>query len=131
MAIHDTIGDFITTLRNAVSAKKTSSKVSYSKLRLAIANILKTEGFIQNVETTEENGIPFIVVSYKYVDGASALSGLQRHSRPGCRLYYKYSDIPYVLGGLGTAILTTSKGVITDKEARREKVGGELLCMVW
>ncbi len=131
MAVHDTIGDFVTTIRNAVKAGKDSSTVSFSKLRFAIAQILKNEGFIRNVETIENNGIPYILISYKYVDGVSALAGLDRHSRPGCRMYYKYSDIPYVLGGLGTAVLTTSKGVLTDKDARREKVGGELLCTVW
>ncbi len=132
MSSHDPLGDFLTTLRNAMHAQKETSTSQWSRLRAEVARILKDEGYIANVEEkSDKDGHPQIVVTLKYVDGAPAITGIQRHSKPGRRLYYGYQEIPRVLGGLGVAILTTSKGLLKDAEARKQKVGGELLCKVW
>jgi small subunit ribosomal protein S8 len=132
MSSHDPLGDFLTTLRNALHAQNGTCASQWSRLRAEVARILKEEGYIANFEEKKtEAGLREIVVTLKYVDGAPAITGLQRHSRPGRRLYYGYQEIPRVLGGLGVAILTTSKGLLKDAEARKQKVGGELLCKVW
>jgi small subunit ribosomal protein S8 len=132
MSSHDPLGDFLTTLRNALHAQKDSCASQWSRLRAEVARILKEEGYIANFEEkTTDAGHREIVVTLKYVDGAPAITGLQRHSRPGRRVYYGHREIPRVLGGLGVAILTTSKGLLKDTEARKQKVGGELLCKVW
>ena len=128
----DTISDFITVIRNAYGARKISCTAQYSKMHWSIAQILKQEGFIREVgEAKTENGHKAIEITLKYVDDVPALTGIQRHSTPGRRLYYSYDRIPRVLGGLGVGILTTSKGVMNDRTARREKVGGEMVCTVW
>jgi len=132
MSSHDPLGDFLTTLRNALHAQKDSCASQWSRLRAEVARILKDEGYIANFEEkTTGDGLRQLVVTLKYVDGAPAITGIQRHSRPGRRLYYGHTEIPRVLGGLGVAILTTSKGLMKDNEARKQKVGGELLCKVW
>ncbi len=128
----DTISDFITIIRNASSAGKTTCTGRYSKIHWSIANILKDEGYIRDVtEGTDDKGHKNIVITLKYVDDMPALTDIRRHSSPGNRLYYSSKDIPRILGGLGVAILTTSKGVIKDREARRMNVGGEMVCSVW
>ena len=128
----DTISDFITVIRNAYSARKSNCTAQYSKMHWSIAQILKQEGFIREVgEKQSDNGHKVIEITLKYVDDVPALTGIQRHSTPGRRLYYRYDRIPRVLGGLGVGILTTSKGIINDRTARREKIGGELVCTVW
>jgi small subunit ribosomal protein S8 len=132
MSAHDPIGDFLTILRNASHAQKDTCTAQWSRLRAEIARILKEEGYILNFEEkSADEGHRELVVTLKYVDGASAITGLQRLSSPGRRLYYGYQKIPRVLGGLGVAILTTSKGLMKDTEARKQKIGGELLCKVW
>lgn len=132
MATHDTIGDFITTIRNASNARKENCEARYSKMHLGIADILKEEGYITDYrEATRNTGGKSIVITLKYVHGEPAIAGLERFSKPGRRLYTGYGDIPRVLGGLGISILTTSKGIMKDREARRQKVGGEVLCKVW
>ncbi len=132
MSSHDPLGDFLTTLRNAQQAQKDACATQWSRLRSEVARILKEEGYIVNFEEkSSDEGHRQLVVKLKYVDGAPAITGLQRHSRPGRRLYYGHQEIPRVLGGLGVAILTTSKGLLKDTEARKQKVGGELLCKVW
>jgi len=133
MSVHDKIGDFLTTIRNAYRAEKEESVVRHSKLNHSIAKILKNEGYLNGVEeeTCEEKGGKFLKLSYKYKDGVSALTDIQRYSKPGCRRYFKSDEIPSVLGGLGISILSTSKGVISDKDARKNKVGGELICTLW
>jgi small subunit ribosomal protein S8 len=132
MAIHDTIGDFLTVVRNASNARKASCSCRHSKLREGIARILKDEGFIADFAVDEEKpGRKFIHITLKYVNGVPALTGIDRWSRPGCRMYAAHTELPRVLGGLGLSILTTSKGIVKDREARRLKVGGELLCKVW
>jgi small subunit ribosomal protein S8 len=128
----DTISDFITIIRNAYSARKNTCTAQYSRMHWSIAQILKQEGFIRDVgETNADNGHKVIEITLKYVDDVPALTGIQRHSTPGRRLYYSYDRIPKVLGGLGVGILTTSKGIMNDRTARREKVGGEMVCTVW
>ena len=129
MAVHDTIGDFLTNIRNASRAGKESCSVSYSKLRVGIAGILKEEGYIKDFAVSEDKRS--LTVELKYVDDVPAITGIQRHSKPGRRLYCGYQDIPRVLGGLGISILTTSRGILKDRDARRQKVGGELVCKVW
>ncbi|MGE9294195.1 MAG: 30S ribosomal protein S8 [Puniceicoccales bacterium] len=132
MAVHDTIGDFLTTLRNASAAGKDTCTVRYSKLRAGIAQILLRDGYISDVREVEEiKGQRNLEITLKYVDDAAAIVGIERFSTPGRRLYAKYTEIPRVLGGLGTSILTTSKGILSDRDARREKVGGEVICKVW
>ncbi len=128
----DTISDFLTIIRNANRARKDTCTAPYSKMKMRIAEIMKGEGFIRNcAEGKDERGHPSIIITMKYVDEKTAISDIQRWSKPGRRLYYQHDDIPKVLGGLGLGIMTTSKGVIKDRDARREKVGGELICAVW
>ena len=132
MAVHDTIGDFLTIIRNASSARKNVCVAQHSKMRAAISAILKEEGYIKDfVEGKDDRGFKTLEISLKFVEGTPAINGLERHSKPGRRLYYGVDKIPSVLGGLGVAILTTSKGVIRAREARKLGVGGELICKVW
>ncbi|MGB0409263.1 MAG: 30S ribosomal protein S8 [Opitutales bacterium] len=132
MAVHDTIGDFLTIIRNASMARKEVCTTQHSKMRAAIAAILKDEGYISDVsEGEDEKGFKTLTVSLKFVDNTPAITGIERHSKPGRRLYYGAREIPRVLGGLGVAILTTSKGVMRARDAREAGVGGELLCKVW
>jgi small subunit ribosomal protein S8 len=132
MAVHDTIGDFLTIIRNASSARKESCTVQSSKMRSAIAGILKDEGFIHDFnEGEDERGFKTITLTLKFVDETPAITGIERHSTPGRRLYFGAREIPRVLGGLGVAILTTSKGVMRARDAREAGVGGELVCKVW
>jgi len=132
MAVHDTIGDFLTIIRNASSARKDNCTVQFSKMRLAIAGILKKEGYIKEFsESQDARGFKTITITLKFVGNTPAITGIQRHSKPGRRLYYGCTEIPRVLGGLGVAILTTPKGVIRARDARELGVGGELVCKVW
>ena len=130
----DPIADMLARIRNAAMARHESTCVPASKVKKAIAEILKAEGFIADARVEDEQpGVhPQIRVVLKYGrEKHSAFEGMRRVSRPGRRVYVGYSDIPRVLSGLGVSILSTSHGVMTDKEARRRKVGGELLCEVW
>ena len=128
----DPIADFLTQIRNAARAGKTNLTVPGSKLTLKIAAILKQEGFIENYKLTEEGAKRSIRIHLKYAKGKQpAIQSIVRVSTPGLRQYVNCQKIPRVLGGLGVAILSTSKGVMTDREARTQKVGGELLCKVW
>ena len=132
MSVHDTIGDFITVIRNAGAAGKEVCSYPHSKLREGVANILKEEGFVTDFRAaTDDSNHKYIEIDLKYVDGTHAIVGIKRESKPGCRQYCGYREIPRVLEGLGIAILSTPKGVMDDVAARREKVGGELLCSVW
>jgi small subunit ribosomal protein S8 len=132
MAIHDTIGDFITTLRNGSMATKPVVSVRHSKLRESIASILKHQGYLFDYIVKERsNGIKDLEIKLKFKGDQPALAGIRRESKPGCRRYYQYGEIPPVLGGLGISILTTSRGILTGNQARKQKVGGELLCSVW
>lgn len=128
----DTIGDFLTIIRNASAVGNQTCVCPSSKLRLEIVQILKNVGYISDfVEAQNERGFKEISISLKYVKGQPAIQGIKRVSKPGCRLYYAYTEIPRVLGGLGMSILTTSKGLMRDSDCRRQKVGGELVCEVW
>ncbi len=128
----DPVSDFLTRLRNASKAGLAECPSPHSKLKESIAAILKAEGYIVDYKDgTDDAGHKTLVVTMKYVDNAPALTNLSRVSTPGRRLYYRYSEIPRVLNGLGICILSTSKGVLKDQDCRREKVGGELICNVW
>ena len=132
MAVHDTIGDFLTTIRNGSSARKDVCITQHSKMRASIAAILKQEGYIRDfAEGTDARGFKTIELTLKFVENTPAITGIERHSKPGRRLYFGSKDIPRVLGGLGVAIVTTSKGVVRARDARELGVGGELICKVW
>jgi small subunit ribosomal protein S8 len=128
----DPISDFLTHLRNASKAGLAVCVSPHSKIKESLAGILKAEGYVRDVATgTDERGHKTVVVTMKYVDSAPVITGLKRSSTPGRRLYTGYSDIPRVLNGLGMAIISTSKGLMKDQDARRNKLGGELVCTVW
>lgn len=130
--MNDPISDFLTRLRNASSARRDECVAPHSNLKESLAGILKSEGYIDGFSTgTDDLGHKTIVVKMKYVGGTPALSGLKRVSTPGRRLYYRYTEIPRVLNGLGISILSTSKGLLRDQDCRRQKAGGELICNVW
>ena len=133
MTMSDPIADMLTRIRNANTAKHDTVDVPASKMKLAIANILVDEGYIAKYDLVEDGAFKTIHITLKY--GADKnekfISGLKRISKPGLRVYANTEDIPKVLGGLGTAIISTNKGVVTDKEARKLGVGGEVLCFVW
>ncbi len=130
MATHDSIGDFLTIVRNASRAGKESCTAQWSKIREGIVSILKDEGYIAGYEITGDVK-KVITITMKYVDGVPAITGISRESTPGCRQYYEYRSIPRVLNGMGVSILTTSKGVLKDSDCRTKKAGGEILCKVW
>lgn len=130
MATHDSIGDFLTIVRNASKAGKETCSAQWSKIREGIASILKDEGYIASYEIKGDVKKE-MVITLKYVDGIPAITGISRESKPGCRQYFEYRGIPRVLNGMGISILTTSKGVLKDTDCRAQKVGGEILCKVW
>lgn len=132
MFLTDPIADMLTRIRNANSAMHEKVDVPFSKEKLAIAKILKDEGYILNYKEIEEGNKKDIRVYLKFVDGKEkVIRGLKRISKPGRRVYTCVENMPTVLGGLGIAILSTPKGVITDKQCKAENVGGEVLCYVW
>ena len=131
MHLTDPIADMLTRIRNGNMAKHTEVKVPFYKIKESMANILKNEGYITGYEIKEEGNIRDIVVTLKYMDGDAVIKGLKRISKPGRRVYTSVENLPKVLGGLGIAIVSTPKGVITDKECRKHSVGGEVLCYVW
>ena len=128
----DRISAFLTIIRNANNAHKETCSAPYSKINRHIAEIMKNEGFVREIiEGKDLKGRKTSVIKMKYVGDKSAINHIQRWSKPGRRLYYQYSEIPRVLGGLGLGIMTTSKGILKDRDARRQKVGGEMICTVW
>lgn len=129
--LSDPIADFLTRLRNANLAQKADLLVPYSKIKADIAQILKQEGYITNYEVDTTGKFPQIKVTSKMVNRTSAITGLKRVSRPGLRKYVRSKDIPRVLGGMGVAILSTPRGIVTGREAKKQNVGGELLAYVW
>ncbi len=132
MSFTDPVADFLTRIRNGIRARHQKVDVPASKLKLEIARILKEEGYIANFKATEEEGKKIIRVYLKYAaDNSAIITNVTRVSRPGCRVYVGKNEIPRVLGGLGINILTTPKGVMTGKQARREGLGGEILCEVY
>ncbi|MGM9521935.1 MAG: 30S ribosomal protein S8 [Oscillospiraceae bacterium] len=131
MQITDPIADMLTRIRNANSAKHATVDIPSSNMKKAIAQILLDEGYIKNFQIVNDGGQGVIKVTLKYNAGERVIQGLRRVSKPGLRVYAGTDEIPYVLKGLGTAIISTSKGVMTDKKARAEHVGGEVLAFVW
>ena len=130
--VSDPIADMLTRIRNAIKARFPKVDVPASKLKTEIARILKEEGYIANYKAAEEDGRAVLRVYLKYgANNEAAIRDLARISRPGCRVYVGHDDIKRVQGGLGIAILTTPRGVMTGRQARREGVGGEILCEVW
>lgn len=128
----DPIADMLTRIRNANHQRHATVDIPASKIKLAIAEILKEEGYIADYEVIEENVQGTIRISLKYINEKErVITGIRRISKPGLRIYVNSNELPTVLGGLGIAIISTSTGIMTDKEARKQKVGGEVLCYVW
>lgn len=131
MVVTDPIADMLTRIRNAQTAKHETVEIPASNMKRAIADILLSEGYVKSVENAEGSSYGIIRIELKYSDKKSVITGLKRISKPGLRVYAKSAEIPKVLGGLGIAILSTSKGIMTDKQARANSLGGEVLCYVW
>jgi small subunit ribosomal protein S8 len=132
MVMSDPIADMLTRIRNANVVRHETVEIPASKLKKEIAEILKKEGFIRDAEYVEDNKQGIIRLFLKYgPNNERVISGLKRISKPGLRVYTKSQEIPRVLGGLGIAIISTSKGIMTDKDARQAKSGGEVICYVW
>jgi small subunit ribosomal protein S8 len=132
MIITDQISDMLTRIRNAGTARHDSAEMPSSKMKLAVLKILKEEGFISDYELVKGKQIRTVRVRLKYKDdNKSFISGIERISKPGLRIYVQTNEIPRVFGGLGVAILSTPRGVITGQEAQKQRVGGEVVCYVW
>lgn len=131
MSVTDPISDFLTRVRNASKAKKVRVEIPSSGLKKELAEILKKENFIHDFAMVEDNKQNTIRIHLKYSQGTPAISGLRRISKPGLRIYKGKDELPRVLSGLGTAVISTSKGLLTDKEARKQSVGGEIICYIW
>lgn len=132
MPVSDFVADFLTIIRNASKARKEKVTLPASKLTVRIAEILKEEGFVENVKPFSEDKKNYVRVHLKYVQGKKpAILGLRRVSKPGRRRYMGAEGLPRIQGGLGVAIVSTSKGLLTDRQARKQNIGGELLCTVW
>ena len=130
--VTDTIADMLTRIRNANAMRYTEVKVPASKLKLELARILKEEGFITDYKVLEETAQGMILITLKYGPKKErVITGLKRISKPGLRVYAKKDEVPKVLNGLGIAIISTSRGIMTDKEARKENLGGEVLAYIW
>jgi small subunit ribosomal protein S8 len=131
MTVIDPIADMLTRIRNAIMASHESVLVPSSKIKLSIVKILSKEGFIDRYEVLKGKPQTMIKIYLKYTDEQSAILGLERVSKPSLRVYVERHEIPRVYGGLGIAIVSTSKGVMTGQEAWRQRLGGEILCYVW
>jgi small subunit ribosomal protein S8 len=128
----DTISDMLTRIRNGLMAKKPEVVLPYSNFKHSLAKVLQKEGWIASTETTEVDGMKSLALKLKYDQtGEPIISGIVRVSKPGQRIYSNRAAIPSVLGGMGTTIISTSKGLMTDREARKNKVGGEIVCQIW
>ena len=131
MVMTDTIADFLTHIRNANMVYSPKVETPSSKMKKAIAEILKEEGYIKDYEIIDDGKQGIIRIYMKYIGKERVITGIKRISKPGLRVYARKDNIPKVLGGLGLAIISTSKGVMTDKKARKLGVGGEVICYVW
>ena len=130
--VTDTIADMLTRIRNANAMRYEEVIIPSSKLKLEIPNIFKTEGYISNFELVDEDKVEKnIKITLKYNNKERVITGLKRISKPGLRVYAKVEDVPRVLNGLGTAVISTSQGLMTDKEARNKNLGGEVLLYIW
>ncbi|NLY89555.1 MAG: 30S ribosomal protein S8 [Firmicutes bacterium] len=131
MVMTDPVADMLTRIRNANIVRAKTVEIPASNVKKAVAEILKNEGYIEDYEVLEGNYQGVIKIYLKYVGKKRVISGLKKISKPGLRVYVGKNEIPRVLGGLGVAVLSTSKGIMTDKAARKEGVGGEVLCYIW
>ncbi|MDI6699162.1 MAG: 30S ribosomal protein S8 [Candidatus Saccharicenans sp.] len=132
MSLTDPIADMLTRIRNAVRAKKKEVNLPSSRLKIELARILKEEGYIKNYKVIEDNKQGVLNIVLKYTDdNQSVISGLRRVSKPGCRIYCTRDSVPKVLDGLGVVIISTSRGLLTDKQCEEQGVGGEVLCEIW
>jgi len=131
MPVTDPISDFLTRIRNASKAKMKRVEIPASNMKKSLAEILKQQKFVEDYEIIEDNKQNIIRIQLKYINGVSAISGLKRVSTPGLRTYKGAGELPRVLNGLGVAVISTSKGLLTDKEAKRQSVGGEVVCYIW
>jgi small subunit ribosomal protein S8 len=132
VSLSDPISDMLTVLRNANRAKKEKVDIPASKLKMEIIKIFKNEGYIKNFKLIEDDNRSYIRIYLKYTSaGDSIIHNLRRVSRPGLRIYKRKSDLPRIFNGFGTSIISTSKGVLTDKKAREQNVGGEVICYIW
>jgi small subunit ribosomal protein S8 len=127
----DPIADMLTRIRNACMASHLFVEIPFSKLKKDLASLLKDEGYISDIEEIGDEKKKTLKLKLKYVNGQQVISGIKRISKPGLRVYSGYKEVPRVLGGFGIAVLSTSKGIMTDRKARYHKVGGEVLCYVW
>ena len=130
MSMQDPIADMLTRIRNGQTADKKTVAMPASKQKTAVAKVLLDEGYIADFQTTEMDGMPTLQVALKYYEGTPVIDKIERVSRPGLRIYRKKDDLPNVMGGLGIAIISTSKGLMTDRAARQAGHGGEVLCYV-
>lgn len=131
MSLSDPVADFLGRIRNAISAKHEKVDIPASRMKLEITKILKDEGYIQNFKVQEDNRQGVIRIFLKYSDGVPVITGLKQISRPGRRIYTPKQKLPKVIGGLGVAIISTSKGIMTSEQSLHNGVGGEVLCEVW
>ena len=131
MTVSDPIADALTRIRNAKIVKHESVSMPSSNLKVELIKVLQKEGFVDSYTVEEKDGFKVLNVALKYVNGQSVITGLQRISKPGLRVYSKAKNMPRVFDGMGIAVISTSKGLKTEKEARAEKLGGEVLCYVW
>ncbi|HHF4721675.1 TPA: 30S ribosomal protein S8 [Haemophilus influenzae] len=129
MSMQDPIADMLTRIRNGQAANKVAINMPSSKLKVAIANVLAAEGYIENVKVLE-GAKPELEITLKYFQGKPVVESIQRVSRPGLRIYKRKDELPKVMGGLGVAVISTSKGVMTDRAARQAGLGGEIICYV-
>lgn len=129
--VSDPIADMLTRIRNAITIRAEKVDIPASRMKLEVVKILKEEGFIRAYKILKDEKQGVLRIALKYIDGNSVVSGLKRISKPGRRVYVGGKEIPRVMGGVGIAILTTSKGVASDNTCRRESIGGEVLCYIW
>ena len=130
MSMQDPIADMLTRIRNGQAANKVAINMPSSKLKVAIANVLAAEGYIESVKVLE-GAKPELEITLKYFQGKPVVESIQRVSRPGLRIYKRKDELPKVMGGLGVAVISTSKGIMSDKQARKEGLGGEVIAYVW
>ena len=131
MPVTDPIADLLTRIRNAAKAKKRSVEIPASKMKLSLVEILKQQQFVEDYNLIEDNKQNIIDVKLKYTNGKPAISGLKKISKPGLRVYEGADTLPRVLNGLGIAVISTSRGLMTEKQARKQSIGGEVICHIW
>ncbi|MYD93029.1 MAG: 30S ribosomal protein S8 [Chloroflexi bacterium] len=127
----DPIADMLTRLRNAVTARHTKVRIPHSKTKARIAALLAEEGFVASIETTHEAHRAWLDVTLRYQNGKPVFGGAKRVSRPGLRIHTRAREIPRVMGGIGTAVISTSQGIMSGREAAKRRLGGEVICFVW